>query len=186
MKSSINTSMKATERPTELSDESALQLKGSGQLKFFGLTVYEAQLWADSGFSADQWSNQDQAAQGLTQNFALTLLYHRRLEGRLIAELSLSEMRKHAAYNNTMIDPAKAQRWLQDMVKAFPNVKAGDRLTGVYRAGHGHGASTCHFYYNAQPTAVIEDAQFARLFFGIWLHEKTTDPALRKQLLGLK
>ena len=65
------------------------------------------------------------------------------------------------------------------MEAAFPDVKDGDRLTGRYEPGSG-----AQFFFNGQPRQRIDDAQFARLFFGIWLSPQTSEPALREQLLG--
>jgi hypothetical protein len=38
---------------------------------------------------------------------------------------------------------------------------------------------------NDKPIGNIDDAEFARAFFAIWLDPKTSEPSLRKQLLGL-
>lgn len=74
---------------------------------------------------------------------------------------------------------SQAQDWLQAMVVAFPDVRAGDRLLGVHLPGRG-----AQFYYNGRPTSEIRDPEFARLFFGIWLSEQTPAPKLRAALLG--
>lgn len=74
---------------------------------------------------------------------------------------------------------AQAQAWLQAMTAAFPDVRAGDRLLGVHLPGRG-----AQFYYNGRPTRAIDDPEFARLFFGIWLSEQTPAPKLRAALLG--
>jgi hypothetical protein len=41
------------------------------------------------------------------------------------------------------------------------------------------------FFHNSRPTAQIRDAEYARLFFGIWLAPQTSAPAMRTALLGL-
>ncbi len=40
------------------------------------------------------------------------------------------------------------------------------------------------FHYEGSKPAVIENEQFARAFFNIWLGEQTSRPKLRSQLLG--
>ena len=61
----------------------------------------------------------------------------------------------------------------------FPDVHKGDTLTGVYtRKG------TTIFYKNGKKLETINDPEFGRAFFGIWLSENTSEPDLRKQLLG--
>jgi hypothetical protein len=39
------------------------------------------------------------------------------------------------------------------------------------------------FWVNGQRTGAVADPQFARLFFGIWLDERSSQPRLRSQLL---
>lgn len=142
-----------------------LTLRGQGRFRYFGLSIYDARLWSAEPLQAERWAEQP---------LMLELQYARSLVGREIAKRSLAEMRRQAA-----IDDAKAQAWLQAMEAAFPDVKAGDRLTGQYEPGTG-----AQFYFNGQPRQRIADAQFARLFFGIWLSPQTSEPALRAQLLG--
>jgi hypothetical protein len=143
----------------------AARLQGQGRLRYFGLLVYEARLWVGTGFAADRYEN---------QTFALELQYAREFEGHAIAKRSIAEMRRSFS-----VEDAQAQTWQAAMVRAFPDVAPGDRLTGI----HVPGAAT-RFFHNGQPTSVIADAQFARAFFGIWLAATTSEPALRRQLIG--
>ena len=77
------------------------------------------------------------------------------------------------------LDDARAKAWLDLMLRAFPTVAAKDRLTGVH-----DGRGGVAFFHNGQPTASVADAEFARLFFGIWLAPQTSAPALRQALIG--
>ena len=70
-------------------------------------------------------------------------------------------------------------RWLDAMMRLFPDVRAGDRITGVHRPGTG-----ARFFVNGRLQGELPDADFARLFFGIWLSPRTSEPALREALLG--
>jgi GPH family glycoside/pentoside/hexuronide:cation symporter len=63
------------------------------------------------------------------------------------------------------------------MQEVFPNVRRGDRLTGVHQPGTG-----AVFLLNGRPLATIADEEFARRFFGIWLSPQTSDTRLRKAL----
>jgi Chalcone isomerase-like len=142
------------------------RLVGSGRLRFLGLAIYDARLWAPAGaLPADDW---------LAQAFALELNYLRKLVGRQIAERSLQEMQRQAE-----ISPPQAERWLAELSSAFPDVQAGDRLTGLYRPGE---AATV--YFNGRRTAEWRDAELARRFFAIWLDRGTSQPGLREALLG--
>jgi hypothetical protein len=156
----------ATAPPTEVaSSVSAARLQGRGTLRYFGLRVYEARLWAGPGFAAESYTD---------QTFALELEYARGFAGGAIAQRSIDEMRRSAIVAN-----GQAREWQAAMVRAFPDVAPGDRLTGI----HAPGAAT-HFFHNGRPTTPVAGPEFARLFFGIWLAESTSEPALRRQLIG--
>jgi hypothetical protein len=147
---------------TELPDA-----RRAGALRFtvWGFDVYDASLWVTPGFRADNWSQRP---------LALELRYLRSFDGGEIAQRSLDEMRRVAP----MSDAQNAQ-WLSDMKTAFPDVKKGDRMVGIYEPGTG-----ARFFHNGAPTKVVADAQFAQRFFAIWLGPKTSEPAMREALLG--
>ena len=145
----------------------AVRLIGQGALRFFGLLVYEARLWAPASFQAEGY---DKSA------FALELQYARKLDGPAIAERSIAEMERVGAFTE-----GQSKAWLAHMTQAFPSVQAQDRLTGVH-----DGRGGVRFYFNGKQTAAINDKEFARLFFGNWLSPRTSAPALRSSLLGQK
>jgi hypothetical protein len=152
--------------PTEVAIAvSAACLQGRGTLRYFGLQVYEARLWAAPGFAAERYTD---------QAFALELEYARGFAGGGIAQRSIEEMRRSAVVAN-----GQAREWQAAMVRAFPDVAPGDRLTGI----HAPGAAT-RFFHNGRPTSTVADPQFARAFFGIWLAATTSEPELRRQLIG--
>ncbi len=138
---------------------------GSARLRFWGFDVYDARLWVSDDFRASRFAQHE---------LMLELAYLRALNGRSIAERSLEEMRRGAA-----ITPKQAQRWLAAMQDAFPDVKAGDRLTGLHSPGVG-----ARFWFNGEPRAAIADPEFSRLFFGIWLAPSTSEAQMRSALLA--
>ena len=77
------------------------------------------------------------------------------------------------------IDPAVGQRWLAAMQKIFPDVQAGDRITGFNVPGMG-----ARFFINGRLKGDVRDPEFARRFFAIWLSPQTSEPSLRNALLG--
>jgi hypothetical protein len=139
---------------------------GQGQLRFLGLRIYDIRLWAEERVAASDWP---------ARPLALEIEYARELDGAAIAERSLKEMRRQA-----QIAPDTGGRWLEAMTRIFPDVRAGDRITGVHRPGSG-----ARFFVNGRMQGELTDAEFARLFFGIWLSPRTSEPALREALLGL-
>ena len=134
------------------------------RLRVWGFEVYDARLWTPRGF---------RHSQAMQTSFALELQYLRKLEGSAIASRSIDEMRRVGSFTD-----AQAQTWLAAMRDLFPNVSAGERITGVNLPGEG-----AEFWVNGQRVGVVKDVSFARLFFGIWLDERTSEPKMRAQLL---
>ena len=143
----------------------AAHLRGSGTMRFIGMRVYDARLWAGPDFAADRYG---------MHAFALELQYARSFDGADIAKRSIEEMRRIGSF-----DDAQADGWRAAMARAFLDVKPGDRLTGLHLP-----SGTTRFFHNGQPTSVVEGPAFARLFFGIWLAPTTSEPALRRQLIA--
>jgi hypothetical protein len=138
---------------------------GSARLRFFGFDVYDSHLWVAPGFKPAQFAQ---------HALALELSYLRALSGRDIAERSLKEMKRAGE-----LSAAQSQRWLAALQDAFPDVKAGDRITGLHSPGTG-----ARFWHNGQPRPPVSDPEFSRLFFGIWLSSTTSEPQLRSGLLS--
>lgn len=138
---------------------------GRGRLRFWGFEVYDATLWAAPGFRPA-----DFASTGV----ALELAYLRSFSSAEIARVSLEQMNRTGGF-----DQGTGQRWQTQLAALLPDVRRGDRLAGVLRPGRG-----VQFFMNDRALGEIADAQFARLFFGIWLADNTSEPALRQALLG--
>jgi len=141
------------------------RLQGQGSMRFLGMAVYDARLWSsETPVRGDNWS----------QPLALEIAYSRSLAGRKMAERTLEEMRRVGE-----VAPARAERWLAELTRLFPDVREGDRITGVQRPGRG-----VRFFYNGSAQGEVRDADFGRLFFGVWLSPRTSEPGLRESLLG--
>ena len=142
------------------------RLQGEATLRFWGWSIYQARLWTLPDFRPDRMSEQP---------LVLELEYLRDFAGKSIAERSLQEMRRAGD-----IPAVSAQRWLQEMQRVFPDVRKGDRLTGAWLPSQG-----ARFWYNDRPVGAVDDPEFARRFFGIWLAPTTSEPDLRLELLGM-
>lgn len=153
-----------TPEPTVRAALQDKQLQGHARLRVWGFEVYDAKLWAGNGFDAQRYEQ---------HRFALELNYLRSFKGSAIAERSLDEMRGIAT-----ISPEQATRWLAAMSTLFPDVQRGDRITGVHVPGSG-----ARFYLNDRLRGELADEDFSRLFFGIWLSAKTSQPAMRATLI---
>ena len=141
------------------------RLVGSTRLAVWGFQVYDARLWAGPGASADKLTSQP---------FALELTYLRAFESTDIATRSITEMRRSAS-----ISEMQAKTWMDEMQRVIPNVKSGDRVMGLHRPGLG-----AQFWVNGKQAGEVRDVEFARLFFGIWLSPKTSEPKMRLALLA--
>lgn len=140
--------------------------QGEGRLRFMGLAIYDIRLWAPEPVPAGALDRSP---------LALEIEYARALSGPRIAERSLTEMRRAGP-----MAEADAKRWLAAMRALFPDVEAGHRITGAQVPG-----AAARFHVNGRLAGEVRDARFASLFFGIWLAPWTSEPELRRQLLGL-
>lgn len=138
---------------------------GEATLRWMGLKVYDARLYGPArGLSAEQL---------FEHPFALELNYALSLRGARIADRSIEEINQLGLGTDE-----ERRRWHGQMLSLFPDVRAADRLTGVYHPRHG-----AQFYFNDQPAGEIADLRFARAFFSIWLDERTSVPAVRRDLI---
>ena len=142
------------------------RMAGEGVLRFLGFEIYRARLWVQPGFDADNYT---------AQPLALELTYQRNFTAEAIAKRSIEEMRRVGSFT-----PQQATGWQQALQAALPDVKPGDRLLGLYQPGAG-----AVFKMGGRVVGEVPDAEFSRLFFGIWLSPQTSEPALRQQLIAM-
>ncbi len=162
--------VRAQTAPAEVPPEVVLDLpqgqpSGAGRMRYLLWDVFDATLWTLAGFRGTQY---------FEHAFALELRYLRRLTGAALVDSSLQEMRRAGS-----LDASKEPAWTAAMQSAFADVQPGDRITGVHRPGAG-----ARFYFNGRLRASVDDAAFARAFFGIWLGPSTSEPRLRSALLA--
>ncbi len=136
---------------------------GQGRLSMAFWDVYDATLYAPNG----RWQPE--------QPFALSIHYFREIDGDDVADRCAQEMRKQG-----FKDEIKLAAWHTQMQNIFPDVKNGDILTAVFNA-----KQETKFYAGSQLLGTIKGQEFAKWFSGIWLSERTSEPELRRQLLGL-
>jgi hypothetical protein len=138
------------------------RLIGQGTLRWWGFHVYDAALWS----GAARWQAQ--------APYALDIRYARRLTGAQLAETSVDELRRLG-----IGDEAALTRWGAAMKRLFPDVGPGSRLIGVHVPQRG-----ALFYSATAYLGAIDEPEFARGFFAIWLDPRTQTPELRAALLG--
>lgn len=135
---------------------------GRGVLSYAFWDIYEATLYAPEGRLAS------------SKPFALSIRYYHTISGKDIADKSVQEMRKQG-----FDDEIRLAAWHSQMRAIFPDVKNGSILSAI----HFPGKETI-FYNNKEVIGRIKGEDFAKVFFGIWLDEKTSEPKLRNALLG--
>lgn len=134
-------------------------------MRFLGFDIYGARLWVQTGFDAANYG---------AHPLALELTYQRNFTAAAIAKRSLEEMRRVGNFSDQ-----QATRWQQALQAALPDVRPGDRLVGVHQPGTG-----TVFQMGGRVVGEVSDAEFSRLFFGIWLSPQTSEPGLRQELLA--
>lgn len=144
-------------------------LVGEGEFRMYGFSIYSATLWSKKLTSGELLD--------LHHPFALELAYKRAISRDDLVSASIKEIRRLAI---TSQSPEVLARWSHEMTLAFVDVRAGDRITGLYLPGEG-----TRFYIGAKLRHVVKDEAFARAFFAIWLDPRTRNPELRAQLLGV-
>ncbi|KAI2670277.1 MULTISPECIES: chalcone isomerase family protein [unclassified Pseudomonas] len=137
---------------------------GAGEFSVFGFDVYNARLWS--------------AAQPLSddQPFALELIYQRKISRDDLVQASVDEIKR---LSGSAVSSEQLAGWQAQMQRSFVDVQPGTRITGVYVPGQG-----ARFFVGQQLQHEVQDPQFARAFFNIWLDPRTRNPELRQQLLG--
>lgn len=143
-----------------------LRWSGQGLLRVWGFEVYRARLWVGPRFHP---------ANHGSDAVALELEYLRAFSAASIASRSIEEMQRQQP-----IAPEQAERWQRALQAVLPDVRAGDRLLGLYQP-----AQAVQFRQPNRVLGTVPDPLFARLFFGIWLAPTTSEPGLRAALLGL-
>lgn len=137
---------------------------GEARLSVALWDVYDAMLYAPNGsFDA-------------SKPFALSLRYMRKINGKDIADRSVEEMREQG-YG----DEIKLAAWNTQLKTIFPDVENGTVLSAVFIPDQ----KKTIFYNGNKQIGIIKDAEFTKWFSDIWLGEKTSEPTLRRKLLGL-
>ena len=138
------------------------KLIGEGTLKVLMWEVYDLRLYTDG--TAFSWQDK----------FMLEFDYSRELKKESVIDASLKEFKLQP--NVTDKDIMAWEVFLEQVIQP---VQKGEKAT-IQWVPDGQ----IIFHYEGSKPAVIENEQFARAFFNIWLGEQTSRPKLRSQLLG--
>lgn len=142
---------------------------GSGVLSWFGIDVYEAVLFTESG----RFEN---AADDET--VVLELRYRRNIPASRLVERTRKEWNRLDG-RTELPDAAVRERWLQEVAGFWPDIKPGDLIVTVVSPG-----GPARFYSAGAFLGEVTDPAFGPAFLDIWLHPESSRPDLRDQLVG--
>jgi hypothetical protein len=154
--------------PEHREGETALALHGHGVLRYKGLIrVYDAALYlADPAHSARVLEDVPRR---------LEIQYLRSLD----RDVFLEAADRALAVTATPEERAGIRDRLERLNRLYRSVRKGDRYALTYLPGVG-----TRLDLNGEALGTIEGADFARLYFGIWLHPQAPSAELRRHLLG--
>lgn len=137
-------------------------LTGEARLRKYLFHIYDAQLWS----TAPRWTPD--------APYALAITYARDIDSDQLAMRTRMEIERMGAW-----DPAAATAWQAALARALPDVRRGDRLVGVALPGE-----PARFFLNGRFHSEIAEPRLAQAFFSLWLDPRTSEPAMRRELLG--
>ena len=151
----------ALEKPPEIASQiHASSPVGTASYHKLFLHVYDASFWSDS----DGWKQFP---------YALTVTYTMDIDAVDLADHARDDM----AYSSDLSE-AQRDHYRDQLMKLWPDVDEGDRITAL---ADKDGSTT--FFYNGRLRGRIQDPQFTRAFFGMWLSERSSEPQMRAELL---
>lgn len=153
-----------TMQGNQLSPSLSAQLKpvGQGVMSWLFIDIYQISLYSQSG-----------DYQPLHYPQALTIHYHKSIDQQRLIDATMEQ------WQQQNLDATLYQPWLSRLQRIWPNIENGDRLT-LYVSKSGKS----DFYHNQLLLGSIDNPAFSEAFLGIWLAKNTSQPSLRKQLIG--
>lgn len=142
----------------------SLKRVGKGEMSWLFIDLYHATFYSKTGEYQEQVYPQ-----------ALKIVYQRDIDKDDLVSATEKEWQKLS------LDAKQYQQWLPALRLLWPDIKKGDNLLFRVEAD-GRGL----FYHNNQLLGGINGNQFPAAFLSIWLSENSSEPRLRRQLIGEK
>lgn len=141
---------------------SSLNKQGEGEMNYLFWTLYQAEYFKNSSSTSDSHAKE-----------ALRITYQKSISRQALIDATHDQWVK-LGYKDEQVSG-----WLTSLSTIWPNVEPGDQLTLVVTpSGHSE------FYLYDRMIGSVPDKKFGEAFLSIWLSENTSEPKLRKQLLG--
>lgn len=148
-----------------------LRLRGTTRYRVLGLSIYDATLWAADPFDPDEFA---------AVPIRLELTYHRDFRSQAVVDRSLAEMARGG--------PLPADRlagWRDFLSAAVPDIRAGERLAASWFPDRRTTRLDRPGFGAVVAGQELVDRDFGPRFLGIWLASTTSEPEMRRRLLGL-
>ena len=135
---------------------------GEARLKFSFFKIYDSIL-----FSADK------RYESIEQEMTLSIDYLRNIPKKRIINAAVNQ------WEHLNFDTESIVKWSNEIESILPEIRKNDNLS-FYKDQYGFG----EFYYNDKLIGKIDDKNFSEAFLSIWLSSDTSQPKLRKKLIG--
>lgn len=142
-----------------------LTVVGKGELSWLGFSIYHASLWTRDG----NFQNLEESSP-----VALAITYQRNIESADLAQKTVEEWERLGIFNINERD-----LWGKRLAKIWPDVKPQDSITTLVTPDR-----KTRFYHNDKLLTVLNEPEFGSALLSIWLDPETSEPELRKKLIG--
>ena len=153
----------------EKADDVALTLRGMSTFRYWGFRVYTGALYVPASASVRD------AVEGEIPK-KLVLRYHRSLTVEQFVEKSEETLESHPKLSLEALRPT-----LSRMNSLYVPVQEGDSYAITYSPKQ----STLSLFFNGRLLGRINDRDFARAYFGIWLSTYSVGSDFTADLLGI-
>lgn len=150
----------------QISTQVKLKKVGMAEFSYLFWDVYDSYLFNHSGKIDSNYPWYEQAP------LALEIRYKRDIDAQDLIDSTVEQ------WEHLGLKKEQYQEYLPWLKKVWPDLKDGDRLALFVQDGHSV------FFYNKEEIARQSDPYFSRIFLDIWLSADTSEPKLRKRLLG--
>lgn len=142
-----------------------LRQVGAGNLRWLGMSIYQASLWTTSG---------RYSGFGPGETVALSLDYRRAFSRDELIRITDIAWRRLGH-----VETAQRERWLAELRGTWSDVSPGETVTTVVIPN-----GPTHFYDQRGRFGEVEDPAFGPAFLAIWLDPRSVVGELRLRLLG--
>lgn len=160
---------KAKEIPAPVKSDPDLQLRllGNTEVRWMGMTLYEAALWSENElFDGSNYAGA----------VMLSITYQKSISNKRLIQATDKQWRRL-----NVADEIKRQRWLKRLRTIWPDVEPGDVIAAVVMQ-----TGQTRFYNRDTMLGTVNDSEFGPGFLSIWLSPQSELKRARRQLLNIQ